>query len=379
MRVVYKNSRNVGMAVNLNPDDTSLAPLPFAGEGNLESVSLLKQVAGAHRYLAELKGGAKTIPNESILISTLSMQEARDSSAIENIFTTHDQLFQSQVLGGQQINQATKEVENYRLALWKSYQQTKASGLIRLDDILSTQEIVEPSKAGLRKIPGTVIANANTGQVIYTPPQHPDAVQALMANLVAYINDDGLSELDPLVKMAIIHHQFESIHPFYDGNGRTGRILNILYLVKNQLLDLPILYLSRYIVETKDDYYHLLQSTREQGDWASWVSYIVQGIEVTARETIQFVHQIGRLITVTKQRMRSELPKIYSQELLNNLFFHPYTKVQFVVEQLGVSRITATKYLEALTEKGFVTKHKVGRNNYYINEPLVQLVMRQER
>lgn len=366
------------MAVNLNPDDTSLALLPFASESALESVALLKQVARAHRYLAELKGVAKTIPNEAILISTLSMQEAKDSSAIENIFTTHDQLFQSQVLGGQQVNQATKEVENYRQALWESYQQTKASGLIRLDDILSVQELVEPGKAGFRKIPGTVIGNASTGQVIYTPPQHPDDIQALMANLVGYINDDSLSALDPLIKMAIIHPQFESIHPFYDGNGRTGRILNILYLVKNQLLDLPILYLSRYIVQTKDDYYRLLQSVREQGDWASWVSYIVQGIEVTAREIIQFVHQLGNLISATKQRMRSELPKIYSQELLNNLFFHPYTKVQFVIEQLGVSRITATKYLEALTTSGFVTKHRAGRNNYYINEPLVQLIMQQE-
>ncbi len=366
------------MAVSFNPDDTNLHLLPLVGESNLESVALLRQVAQAHRYLAELKGVAKTIPNEAILISTLSMQEAKDSSAIENIFTTHDQLFQSQVLGGQQVNQATKEVENYQRALWESYQQTKTSGLIRLNDILATQEIVEPNKTGLRKIPGTVIGNANTGQVIYTPPQHPDNIQSLMANLVEYINDDSLSELDPLAKMAIIHHQFESIHPFYDGNGRTGRILNILYLVKNQLLDLPILYLSRYIVETKSDYYRLLQSVREQDDWADWVSYIVKGIEVTAKETIEFVYQMRDLIMVTKQRMRTELPKIYSQELLNNLFFHPYTKVQFVIDQLGVTRITATKYLEALTEKGFVNKHKVGRNNYYINDPLVRLIMKQE-
>ena len=366
------------MAVSFHPDDTHLPFLPLVGASNLESVALLKQVAQAHRYLAELKGVAKTIPNEAILISTLSMQEAKDSSAIENIFTTHDQLFQSQVLGGQQVNQATKEVENYQRALWESYQQTKTSGLIRLNDILATQKIVEPNKPGLRKIPGTVIGNANTGQVIYTPPQHPDDIQSLMANLVEYTNDDLLSELDPLVKLAIIHHQFESIHPFYDGNGRTGRILNILYLVKNQLLDLPILYLSRYIVETKSDYYRLLQSVREQGDWAGWVSYIVKGVEVTARKTIDFVYQMHDLMMTTKQRMRTELPKIYSQELLNNLFFHPYTKVQFVIDQLGVSRITATKYLDILAEKGFVNKQKAGRNNYYINEPLVRLIVGQE-
>ena len=364
--------------ISFNPDDSNPAPLPLAGENSLESVALLKQVASAHRYLAELKGVAKTIPNEAMLISTLSMQEAKDSSAVENIFTTHDQLFQSQVLGGQRVNQATREVENYQRALWESYRQTKASGLIRLNDILTAQEIVEPDKPGLRKIPGTVIGNANTGKVIYTPPQHPDDIQSLMANLVKYINDDSLSELDPLVKLAIIHHQFESIHPFYDGNGRTGRILNILYLVKNRLLDLPILYLSRYIIENKSDYYRLLQSVREQDDWTDWVNYIVKGIEVTAQETIGFVYQMHDLIMATRQRMRAELPKIYSRELLNNLFLHPYTKVQFVIDQLGVSRITATKYLAALAEKGFVIKHKAGRNNYYINEPLVRLIVRQE-
>jgi len=178
--------------------------------------------------------------------------------------------------------------------------------------------------------------------------------------------------------MAIIHHQFESIHPFYDGNGRTGRILNILYLVKNDLLDLPILYLSRYIARSKGDYYRLLQEAREKNNWRDWVSYIIEGIEVTARETIEFVNQIRELIMQTKQRMRSQLPKIYRQELLNNLFFHPYTKVQFLINQLGVSRITATKYLNELTEQGFVSKHKVGRTNYYINEPLVALISQQE-
>ncbi len=298
------------MVVSLNPDDINRPILPLEGESSLESVALLKQVVQAHRYLAELKGVAKTIPNEAILISTLSVQEAKDSSAIENIFTTLDQLFKSQVLGGQQVNQATRALENYQRALWESYQQTKKSGLIRLQDILTTQEIVEPNKSGLRKIPGTVIGDANTRQVIYTPPQHPDNIRSLMSNLVEYINDDSLSNLDPLIKMAIIHHQFESIHPLYDGNGRTGRILNILCLVKNQLLDLPILHLSRYIIEAKGDYYHLLQSVREHDDWAGWVSYILKGVEVTAQETIHFVHEIRDLIMHTKQRMCAVLPKM---------------------------------------------------------------------
>ncbi len=355
-----------------------LTKLPIAEEVSLESVQILKKLAQAHRFLAELKGVAKSIPNEGILITTLTLQEAKDSSAIENIFTTHDQLFQANVIQGQKINQAAKEVENYRAALWKSYRQTKITKLIRFEDILSIQALIEPNKPGIRKLPGTVIGNSRTRQVIYTPPQHPSEIEDLLVNLVEYINDNKLSALDPLIKMAIIHHQFESIHPFYDGNGRAGRIINILYLVKSGLLDLPILYLSRYIVRSKDDYYRLLQSVRDQKNWQGWVLYIIEGIEITAKETIEFVNQIRQLIMATKQRMRSELPKIYSQELLNNLFFHPYTKVQFLIEQLGVSRITATKYLNELTEQDFVSKHKVGRTNFYVNEPLVELIRRQE-
>lgn len=357
---------------------TSLTKFPIPNESELESVQILKGLARAHRYLAELKGVAKTIPNEGMLISTLTMQEAKDSSAIENIITTHDELFKVTVLKGEKVNQAAKEVENYRAALRQSYRQTRASGLIRVNDILQMQAIIEPDRAGIRKIPGTIIGNAETGEVVYTPPQHPDEIIELLDNLVTYINDDQLSELDPLIKMALIHHQFESIHPFYDGNGRSGRIINILYLVKNDLLDLPILYLSRYIVRTKTEYYRLLQSVRDENDWQSWVLYIIKGIEETAKETIEFINQIRTLVLETKRRMRSDLPKIYSQDLLNNLFFHPYTKVQFVVDQLGVSRITATRYLNQLAEHGFVSKHKMGRTNFYVNEPLLRLISQQE-
>lgn len=357
---------------------TSLTKFPIPNESELESVQILKGLARAHRYLAELKGVAKTIPNEGMLISTLTMQEAKDSSAIENIITTHDELFKVTVLKGEKVNQAAKEVENYRAALRESYRQTRDSGLIRVNDILQMQAIIEPDRAGIRKIPGTIIGNAETGEVVYTPPQHPDEIIELLDNLVTYINDDQLSELDPLIKMALIHHQFESIHPFYDGNGRSGRIINILYLVKNDLLDLPILYLSRYIVRTKTEYYRLLQSVRDENDWQSWVLYIIKGIEETAKETIEFINQIRTLVLETKRRMRSDLPKIYSQDLLNNLFFHPYTKVQFVIDQLGVSRITATRYLNQLAEHGFVSKHKMGRTNFYVNEPLLRLISQQE-
>ncbi len=356
----------------------SLKNLPIFEEPLLESVAVLKALTKAHRYLAELKGVAKSIPNEGILISTLTMQEAKDSSAIENIMTTHDEFFRADVMKSEKINQSVKEVENYRQALWQSYKQIKNTGLLRVSDILKIQEDIEPNKQGIRKLPGTIIGNAITKQVIYTPPQHPDEIQRLLSNLVSYINDDQLSEIDPLIKMAIIHHQFESIHPFYDGNGRTGRIINILYLINNDLLDLPVLYLSRYIVRTKSEYYRLLQSVREQNEWESWVLYMIKGIEQTARETIIFINKIKVLVSEAKQKMRKELPTIYSQELLNNLFFHPYTKVQFVMDQVGVSRITATKYLNQLSEKGFISKHKIGRTNYFVNEPLVSLIVKQE-
>lgn len=355
-----------------------LPRLPVADEASLESVAVLKALSRAHRFLAELKGVAKSMPNEGMLISSLTMQEAKDSSAIENIITTHDELFRVEDIKAEKINLAAKEVENYRTALLQGYRQTRETGLIRVADILRLQALIEPNKSGIRKIPGTVIGNAITKEVIYTPPQHPDEISALLDNLVCYMNDDALSELDPLIKMAVIHHQFESIHPFYDGNGRAGRIINILYLVRNDLLDLPILYLSRYIVRTKSDYYRLLQSVRDDKDWESWVLYILKGIEETAKETIEFINQVKALVFETKRRMRSELAAIYSQELLNNLFFHPYTKVQFVMEQVGVSRITATKYLNQLADHGFVEKYKAGRSNYFINQPLVRLIMQQE-
>ena len=197
----------------------------------------------------------------------------------------------------------------------------------------------------------------------------------LMNNLGQFINDDALYDADPLVKMAVIHHQFESIHPFYDGNGRTGRIINILYLVARGLLDIPVLYLSRYIIRNKVDYYRLLQSTRDTGNWEPWILYMLDGVELTARQTIWIIRHIKEIMMAYKHRIRSELPKIYSQDLLNNLFRHPYTKIESVQADLSVSRLTAAKYLEQLTDKGFIEKHKIGRYNYYVNRPLMNIFM----
>ncbi|MGB3619329.1 MAG: Fic family protein [Catalinimonas sp.] len=350
-----------------------ITPLPLATD--VETKAVLKQAAVAHRYLAELKGIVGTIPNANILISTLTLQEAKDSSAVENIITTHDELFRAALLTDYAVSATTKEVQRYANALRSGFAEVQKHKLLTLGDILSIQQELEQNDAGIRKLPGTTLTNQQTGETVYTPPQHYSELLSLMQNLVDYINDDTLSDADPLVKMAVIHHQFESIHPFYDGNGRTGRIINILYLVAKDLLNLPVLYLSRYVVEQKPDYYRLLQSVRETGEWEAWLLFMLRGVEVTAQQTIHLVREIRGLMTLYKNRIRTELPKIYSQDLLNNLFRHPYTKIDVVANDLQVSRPTATRYLKDLVALRLLSEQKVGRSNYYINEPLLTLFL----
>ena len=249
-----------------------LKPLPEAIPDNLENVAVLRQAALAHRYLAELKGAAGTIPNETILIDTLGLQEAKNSSAIENIITTEDDLFQSDFVSSIFPSPSAKEVHHYAAALNLGWTRLRTRKILGLSDVLAIQSTLVGNDAGLRKQPGTKLKNEQTGQVIYEPPQDPAQIEELTANFLEYFNRTDLGFPDPLVRMAILHYQFESIHPFYDGNGRTGRILNLLYLVQHGLLDLPILYLSRYIVRNKIGYYRGLQSVRDQGAWESWVA-----------------------------------------------------------------------------------------------------------
>lgn len=348
-------------------------PLPFTDLDQIETRATLKKAALAHRYLAELKGVAESIPNEAILINTLALQEAKHSSEIENIITTQDDLFKAELFTNANINPATKEVLNYAAALKTGFGFVRKSGLIRISDVLTIQEILEQNKAGFRKLPGTELKNAQTGKVIYTPPQHPQEIDRLMDNLAQYMNDRDLCTADPLIKMAIIHHQFETIHPFYDGNGRTGRIINMLYLVAQGLLDLPILYLSRYLIQTKAEYYQQLQAVRDTNEWEPWLIYMLEGVIQTAQATIELIKQIKMLMQEYKQKIRSQLPKIYSQELLNNLFNHPYTKIEFVMQDLSVSRLTSAKYLDQLVGIGLLKKEKISRSNYYINQPLLAL------
>ncbi len=332
---------------------------------------ILKALNRASRHLAELKGVAATIPNQSILINTLTLQEARDSSAIENIVTTQDDLYREEE-PVDSTGTAIKEVLRYRQALRIGFERVTDTGLLTLNTIVEIQERLECNRAGLRKLPGTALRDG-IGRLVYEPPQDAIEVRNLMGDLEKFMHDQPPCAADPLVKMALIHHQFESIHPFYDGNGRTGRIINVLYLVKEGLLDIPVLYLSRHIVRTKPEYYRLLQAVREDDAWEAWVIYMLEAVAATAAHTVATIQGIKTLLQATKARIRGGY-KFYSQDLINNLFNHPYTRVEFLQREIGVSRLTATRYLDRLAEDGLLRKMKVGRNNYYVNQPLFDLL-----
>lgn len=337
---------------------------------DLESKAVLKKTKDARAALAELKGVAKSMPNQSILINTLSLQEAKDSSAIENIITTNDELYQSDIDLKQFTSISAKEVHLYADALRQGYVEVRDTKLLTNKIIKKAQAEIEGNNAGFRSQGGTALKNDQTGKIIYIPPQTLSDIETHMKNLENFINQDDLSDWDSLVKMAVIHHQFESIHPFFDGNGRTGRIINILYLVQQCLLDTPVLYLSRYINKNKTDYYRLLQSVRDEGTWEEWTLFILEGVRETSLQTIKLIEVIKFLMLTYKNKMRSET-SIYGQDLLNLIFSHPYTKISHVIDKLEVSRPTATNYLNILSDIGLMHKLKIGRESYYINDALM--------
>ena len=347
---------------------------------DVETKAVLKQLARSNRALAELKGVAGTIPNENILISSLTLQEAKDSSSVENIITTQDDLYRADLaIKDFTVSPAAKEVQNYREAIFHGFQMVRQHKLLTNNNIISIQNVLKHTKGGFRVTPGTCLKR-DDGMIIYEPPQHPEDIVRYMGNLEAFINTPDLSDLDPLVKMAIIHHQFESIHPFSDGNGRTGRIVNILYLVINDLLDLPILYLSRFITHNKVEYYRLLQAVRDCGadnakEWEEWILFILKGVEETSIETTAMIKAISKMMADYKAVLKPLFGTTYKHELLNNLFFHPYTKIEFVCHDMGVQRKTGAKYLDMIVAAGLLNKIKIGRENYYINERLFELFL----
>jgi Fic family protein len=341
-------------------------PLHELDHRRFETPAILKAVATASRQLAELKGVAASIPNQRILINTLGLQEAKDSSAIENIVTTHDELFRNATFPDD-VTGAAREVARYREALSAGFTAVTERHLLTTRHILDVQAEIEPSRPGFRTLPGTAL-RTDGGRLVYTPPP-PNDIAGLMSDLDHFINDERRFNADALIKMALVHHQFESIHPFYDGNGRTGRIICVLYLVKTRLLDIPVLYLSRHIVRTKSDYYRLLQDVRDRDAWEDWVLYMLAAVERTAAEGVATVEAIRGALLEVKHAVRSAF-RFYSQDLINDLFMHPYTKIEFVQRDLQVGRLTAARYLDALTEAGIVDKRKIGRSNYYINTRL---------
>ncbi|MDV7201665.1 Fic family protein [Roseovarius sp. 10] len=342
---------------------------------DFETLPILKALKEAHKNVAELKGRAGSLPNQGILIDTLTLQEAAASSEIENIVTTQDELYQMNTRLGLYPSPEAKEVALYGSALRLGFEQLhEKKGNISNSTIIALFQTLKRSTGDFRRTPGTALKNDRTGEIVYVPPQSFNDISRQMGELESFINEPLPENIDPLVAMAIVHHQFESIHPFPDGNGRIGRILNVLFLCKLGLLEIPILYLSRYITRNKGDYYRLLQATRDTGDWEPWTLYMLAAVSETAAETTRLVQGIRILMAETKKRLRDQHSKIYSQELINNLFRHPYTRIEYVVDEVGVSRQTAGKYLNELADSGLLKKMKIGLNNYYINGPLVDLL-----
>ena len=352
-------------------DEYIPAPLPLSIE--LETKEILKKVISANRALAELKGVANSIPNQHILINALSLQEAKDSSEIENIITTHDELYRASVSSAAISHQA-KEVQRYREALYTGFSLIGEHRLLLKKHIIEIQKVLEGNDAGMRSQSGTVLKNEQSGEVVFMPPQHPQTIHALMDNLEHYINTPKLDDLDAPIKMAIVHYQFEAIHPFYDGNGRTGRIVNILFLMLSGLLEIPILYLSSYIIKNKSEYYRLLRAVSSEGTWQAWVLYMLEGVELTAQKSIVLINAINVSMQESKEVIVKALPKLYSKELLELLFKHPYTKINFLVEELGITRKTAGLYLKAFEEIGILKSEKKGREVYFINKRLFELL-----
>jgi Fic family protein len=338
----------------------------------VETIQILRQTNKSAAALAELKGIAKTIPNQAMLINAIVLQEAKDSSEIENIITTQDELYKALTVNKTHISPETKEVVNYRKAIFNGFDLAKRQGFISVNDIISIQRELVGNTAGIRSIPGTVLKNDTTGEIVYTPPQDKAEILDLLTNFINHFNKKH--DLSPLINLAILHYQFESIHPFYDGNGRTGRILNILYLIMNELIDVPILYLSSYIIANKPEYYRLLNQTNRTGEWEEWIMFMLKAVEDTSKDTISRITNIKNQLDFTIKKVQEKAPKLYRKELVELLFEQPYSKIEFVVNKLGVERKAASRYLKELEDIGIVESQRVGRVTLYINKELIEIL-----
>jgi len=362
------NKENMGQKAPYS----KLKKLPPKQE-EVETIKVLRQVIKTARALAELKGIAKTIPNQAMLINAIVLQEAKDSSEIENIITTQDELYKALTVRNTKISPETKEVVNYRRAIFAGFDIVQKQGFLRVNDIVTIQQILVENTAGIRSTPGTVLKNDKTGEIVYTPPQDKQEIIELLSNFILHFNQKE-QDLNPLINLAILHYQFESIHPFYDGNGRTGRILNILYLILNGLIEIPILYLSSYIIQNKPEYYRLLNQTNKTGSWEEWIIFMLKAVESTSVQTIERISLIRNLLEKTLVKVQKESPKIYQKELVELLFEQPYSKIEFVVNRLKVERKAASRYLKELENIEVLKSYKVGRETLYINSELIEIL-----
>ena len=342
--------------------------------GRLETEAVLRAAIRASRSLAELKGRTRTVPNPAILLNTIALQEARASSEIENIFTTSDELYRGLSGESPEVSPHAKEVLHYNEALWHGAQALRERPILSARLAIEIGGMIKPEDAGIRRQPGANLINRATGEVVYTPPAGEARIRKLLGNLEEFVNsaEDGL---DPLVKLAVLHYQFEAIHPFRDGNGRTGRILLILYLLQQRLLEQPILFLSRYIIEHKAHYYRLLREVTETGAWEPWILYVLRAVEATAETTVLKIEGIGDLLARMVEEGRLKLPKrTFSKELIEQLFVRPYCKIRHLEEAGLAARVSASRYLHDLADAGLVAKVKSGKEILFVNERLVKLL-----
>ncbi len=357
------------MAFDRNKPFNHLPHLPPSQE--LETHTVLKKCIAARAALAELKGAGGLIPNQTLLIRSIGLQEARLSSEIENIVTTTDDLYQAMADSIDKANPATKEVLRYQEALAAGYKTIIQQPILTTNLFCSIASLITQHDMNVRKIPGTKIVDGNR-KAIYTPPDGEALIRDKLKNLEQFIHDH--QDLDPLVKLAVMHYQFEAIHPFTDGNGRTGRIINILYLVQQELLSVPVLYLSRYLIEHKNEYYAGLRVVTENSNWEQWIAFILDGIEQTARDTREKIAEIKLAMDETQELIKEKLPKIYSKDLVEILFYHPYCKIRFLEDRDIARRQTASNYLRLLEEIGILQSVRSGRETYYINRRLLRIL-----
>jgi len=342
-------------------------------QANIETLPIMRRCISASRALAELKGAGNLIPNQAILINSIPLQEAQFSSEIENVVTTQDALFRAVAEeDGRKADPNTREVLRYRQALRYGYDASLVGKKVTIDLIVELCSILLDRNIALRDQEPIIVEDVNTGSVIFTPPRERAVIVNLLRNLIDFVDNGG--EFDPLIRLAIAHYQFETIHPFIDGNGRTGRILNLLFLLQAGLLDIPVLYLSRYIIHNKQAYYQRLRAVTEKGDWEQWVLFMLSAVEETALWTTNRIEAIRALLEATIEQCRIEIPKIYSKELIELIFYHPYCKISFLTEAGIAERQTASQYLQELERIGILSSEKRGREVIYRNPGLLDLL-----